>query len=296
MSRYDRNRSNKSTKTTFLIIAILLALPIGMGGSYYFMDDIRRATEIGATIPEETPANKTAVTEGYPDEQQAPADEQLEFLHTEPKTIAGNDGQTSTQQSGSPDLLTSDDFVQQSLVKIAPGLAQWLNTDQLIRKYVLITNDFAQGLRITKHISFLRIEEPFSVEQDKNESFIASKSFQRYDKLAQTIQVIDAKAAVAVYQKLRPLMLQVFAEFSYPQDITLEEIVKKAMAEILATPAIDEQIALVRPSVHYKFADAKLEALSPVQKQMIRMGPTNTRIIQGKCREFLVALAQSGIQ
>lgn len=91
-------------------------------------------------------------------------------------------------------------------------------------------------------------------------------------------------------------MLQVFAEFSYPQDITLESIVKKAAGEILATPAIEGQVALIRPSVYYKFADAKLEALNPVQKQMIRMGPENTRIIQAKCREFLVELAKSGVK
>jgi Protein of unknown function (DUF3014) len=103
-------------------------------------------------------------------------------------------------------------------------------------------------------------------------------------------------AAVAVYQKFRPLMLQVFAEFSYPQDIPLETIVKKAVAEILAAPVIEGQVTLNRPSDYYKFSDPNLEALNAVQKQMIRMGPANTRIIQNKCREFLVELAKSGVQ
>jgi Protein of unknown function (DUF3014) len=294
MSRYDRNRNKKSNKTTFFIIAILVALSIGMGGTYYFMDEIRKVMEMGPTVPSGPPANKTAVTEGYPDEQQSAEDEQLEFLPAEPENLVNIDSQIPTQQSDLSDLLGSDDSVRQALINISPGLAQWLKVDQLIRKYVLITNDFAQGLRIAKHVSFLRIEEPFSVEQDENGPFIAAKSFQRYDNLAQTIQAINAKAAVAVYQKFRPLMLQVFTEFSYPQDIALESIVKKAVAEILAAPALEGQVPLVRPSVHYKFADAKLEALSPVQKQMIRMGPANTRIIQNKCREFLVELAKSG--
>jgi hypothetical protein len=158
---------------------------------------------------------------------------------------------------------------------------------------MVITNDFAQGYRIAKHMSFLRLEEPFSVEQDENGEYIAPKSFHRYDKLAQSIQMIDAKAAVEFYQKARPLMLQVFSEFSYPQDITLETIIKKAAAEMLAAPTIEGHILLYRPSVYYRFADLKVEALSPVQKQMIRMGTENTRIIQAKVREFLVELAKS---
>jgi hypothetical protein len=96
---------------------------------------------------------------------------------------------------------------------------------------------------------------------------------------------------LAVYKKFRPLLLQVFAEFSYPAEHQLEDILVKAAAEILAAPVIEEPIALVRPSVRYKFADKKLEALSPVSKQMIRMGPENTRIIQNKVRLLVEELA-----
>ena len=77
-------------------------------------------------------------------------------------------------------------MVRQALIKIAPGLAPWLNTDQLIRKHILIVNDFAQGIRITKHMSFLRMAEPFSVEQSRNGLNISPKSYQRYNNIAQT--------------------------------------------------------------------------------------------------------------
>jgi len=48
---------------------------------------------------------------------------------------------------------------------------------------------------------------------------------------------------------------------------------------------------LERNSIHYKFADQQLEALNPVHKQMLRMGPDNTRIIQNKLRLFVAGLA-----
>jgi hypothetical protein len=45
--------------------------------------------------------------------------------------------------------------------------------------------------------------------------------------------------------------------------------------------------------VHYKFADSKLEKLSALDKQMLRMGPDNTRLIQKKMRELVQVLIAS---
>lgn len=297
MGRYDRNRGKESSKTSFIIIPIVISLLIGMGGISYVMDNFKNLKEAEVTVLDKAPSKEIAVSEEFTEGRQLAVENGLEILPEAPEFPTSKDSQTSGRQfSVLPDLLNSDDMLRQALIKLSPGLAQWLNTDQLIRKYVLIANDFAQGLRISNHMSFLRLAEPFAVEQGENGPTIAPKSFQRYNNIAQTIQAIDAKAAVTVYQKFRPLMLQVFAEFNYPRDITLESIVKKAVAEILAAPALEGQVTLIRPSVHYKFADAKLEALNPIQKQMIRMGSENTRIIQNKCREFLVELAKSGVK
>lgn len=296
MSRYDRNRNKKSNNTIF-ILAVLISLAVGISGTYYVMENFKQLKQAEIRVTNKVPTNEIATSEQFPEEQPLAEESELELLPpTEPETVVSHDNQTPTQSSDLPDLLSSDDVLRQALIKISPGLAQWLSTDQLIRKYVLIANDFAQGFRIGKHMSFLRMAEPFSVAQSGNALTISPKSYQRYDNIAQTFQAIDAKSAVGLYQKFRPLMLQVFAEFSYPKDITLESIIKKAAGEILAVPVFEGQIALVRPSVFYKFADAKLETLSPVQKQMIRMGVVNTRIIQAKCREFLVELAKSDLK
>jgi hypothetical protein len=271
MSRYDRNRSKRTNHAGF-IVAILISLIIGTSGTYYVMENIKHPKGAGEAHPDDKPENKAVE------------------LETEVST-----NPPPTNQSDLPDLLGSDEALRTALIRLSPGLVQWLNADQLIRRYVHIFNDLAQGIRVSKHINFLRLEEPFSVVQDNNGLLISPKSVRRYDLLAQTIQAIDTKAAVAVYLKFRPLMLQVFAEFNYPKGTSLESIVKKAAAEILAAPIIGGQIGVVRPSLFYKYADPVFEALNPVQKQMIRMGPENTRIIQNKCREFLVELAKSGL-
>lgn len=292
MGRYDRNRSKKSNNTVF-IFAILVSLLIGISGTYYVMENFKAIKEVGALDSTDTKLNESAVAEEFPQEQQLGGDD-FEVLPLESEILDSID--QPVLQSGQPDLLSSDDYVRQEIVKISPGLSEWFSADQLIRKYVVIANDFAQGSRISKHMSILRFNEPFVVEQQgENGLYISPKSFTRYNKLAQTVQAINAKAAVAVYQKLRPLMLQVFAEFSYPKDFTLETIIKKAAGEIIAAPVIEGQVSLIRPSVLYKFTDPELEALNAVQKQMIRMGPENTKIIQNKCREFLVELGKSNL-
>ena len=36
----------------------------------------------------------------------------------------------------------------------------------------------------------------------------------------------------------------------------------------------------------YRFEDPQLESLSPIQKQLVRMGPQNSRVIQAKVGEM----------
>jgi len=207
---------------------------------------------------------------------------------------AVTDAIVALQQDASfilPDLDHSDALLREEMTGISPVLSGWLNTDQLVRKYVAIANDFSQGLRLEKNLRFLELDQPFAVDQDNESLFIATKSYQRYDRLAAAINALDVQATLAVYKKFRPLLVQVFREFSYPDEYSLEDIFTKAAAVILAAPARDGQVALERQSARYKFADQQLEALNPVHKQMLRMGPDNTRIIQNKLRLFVAGLA-----
>jgi hypothetical protein len=168
----------------------------------------------------------------------------------------------------------------------------WFNAEQLIKRYMIVINDFSQGIRLDKHMTFLKLAQPFSADDTAPIIFMAAKNYQRYSSLASAVSAIDVPLAVAFYKKTKPLLTQVFAEFSYPDDYTLDRVVIKAAEQILAAPLIDEPITLVKHSVRYKFADPALEVLNPVQKQMIRMGPENTRLIQAKLQQLVDSLAE----
>ncbi|MBM4208564.1 MAG: DUF3014 domain-containing protein [Gammaproteobacteria bacterium] len=304
MSRYEPTRGRKPAKSTF-IIPILISFFIGAGGILYVYMNYQKKTQ-KAEATENVTVKQVAVSDKFPAELKTETEADLAVkapvnpVNTGPKPE--NTALTAPQQASEigantkpaplPDLLSSDSVVRQAIIKLSPGLTTWLNVDQLIRRFFLIINDFSQGQRITSHMSFLRLPDPFFVEQDGNDLYVAPKNYHRYKLFTDAVQAIDAKKAANLYRRFRPLMLQVFTEMGYPKDITLESIVKKAAAEIIAAPVLDGQIMLIRPSVYYRFADPKMEQLDLVHKQLIRMGPENTRIIQAKCREVLVELGK----
>ena len=57
------------------------------------------------------------------------------------------------------------------------------------------------------------------------------------------------------------------------------------MIELLKTPLIEGDMALASKSVAYEFADPRLQSLSSAQRQFLRMGSRNVRLIQAKLRE-----------
>jgi Protein of unknown function (DUF3014) len=277
MGRYDQKKSKKISGVSTVIVIVLIIM--AGAGWYYF-----------AKQQPDGIAESDVQTLAVPVVEEMGADNS----HRQPESAAANDNLEELRQEAEqvvlPTLDSSDGLLREAMVQLSPALGRWLNTGQLIRKYVVVVNDFSQGLILEKHMRFLKPDQPFVAEQDDAGLFIATKSYQRYDKLAAAINAMDVKPTLAVYKKFRPLLLQVFTGFSYPEQYQLEDIFTKAAAEILAAPVIEGRIALVRPTVNYKFADQKLEALSPVRKQMIRMGPENTRIIQNKVRMLVEEL------
>jgi len=285
MNRYDdRIKSKKIGVKAIFAVTILIAL--GTGGWFYFSylpSNVPAEPEtLSLAIPSERSVDSLAISEaidGTATTEAAPetAANMIVELHQDTSFIL-------------PDLEHSDALLREEIASVSPALAEWLSTDQLIRKYVVIANDFSQGLRLEKHLRFLGQDQPFAVDQDNEKLFIAAKSYQRYDRLAAAINGLDVQATLSVYKKFRPLLSQIFKEFSYPDEYSLEDTFTKAAAIILASPVRDGQIAVERHAVHYRFADQQLEALNPIHKQMLRMGPDNTRIIQNKLRLLVEGL------
>jgi len=275
MGRYSQTKEKKPARTNVVIFTVLLILA---GGGWFCFDRvIQEWAKLEPGSISHPPADEISFDASVP--ESITVDEATAEPEAADDTVQM---QKEEQPLDLPTLVDSDEPFREAMITLTPGLAPWLSTDQLIRKYVLIANDFSQGFVIENHMRFLKPTQPFAVEQSDKGTFISKKNYQRYDALAAAIDAIDEQLIIGVYKKFRPLLMQVYSDFSYPEEFKLEDILIKAAGEIMAAPIIEEPIALVRPSVKYKFADAKLEGSSPVSKQMLRMGPENTRIIQNK--------------
>jgi hypothetical protein len=287
MGRYDQIKSKKSGRYNTIqtkkssrvnIAAVIMLMILAAMGGFYFATELTRSELTQETRALGLPAAKDKESDEPGFSPADPALDKIEELQQQEQWVL-------------PSLDSSDEWVREALIQASPGLAPWLNTDQLIRKYMMIANDFSQKSRVEKHLRFLKLSQPFMPVEKATGLVIAPESYQRYNTLAAAIEALDVEAALALYKKFRPLVLQVFDEFSYPEGYSPEDVLIRAAAEIVSAPVIDGQITLVKSSVQYKFADPALEALNPVHKQMLRMGPENTRIIQNKIRSLVEGLA-----
>ena len=65
----------------------------------------------------------------------------------------------------------------------------------------------------------------------------------------------------------------------------------RAIQALVAVPVLREDVPLVPHAIGFRYADPALEGLTAAQKQFLRIGPRNVRLVQGKLRELEAALA-----
>jgi Protein of unknown function (DUF3014) len=185
-----------------------------------------------------------------------------------------------------PPLDETDALVRALVARLSshPRVAAWLTTDRLIRSFTVAVVNLADGHTPAPRVPTLAPDGPFQVVQQDGHLYIDSRAFQRYDGHAAAVSGIDARGAARLYATLKPRIDEAYNELGAPHgdfDTTLE----RAIARLLQTPGLTSPVAVVPAGAGYRFADPALESLSPAQKQLLRMGPENARIVQAKLRE-----------
>lgn len=187
-----------------------------------------------------------------------------------------------------PRLDESDQLIRDGVVSLTrhEGINGWLAPNELVRKFVAFTDNVAHGQVAKAPVRNLAPEGPFLVKPLTAETFeLDPASYDRYNEFTAVVTSMDARRAAEFYHLLRPLVQSAYGELGYG-DRQFDDVVFQSIGRLLETPVIEEPIVLVRPVVMYKFQDENLESLTPVQKQLIRMGPENTRKLQNKIREI----------
>lgn len=185
-----------------------------------------------------------------------------------------------------PSLEASDAAVRELLAAASPhpGLAAWLGREQLVRTFVVVVANVADGDSPAPHLDFLAPEGEFRTRDAGAAPVMDRSGYRRFDATAAVLASVDAAEAARVLRLLGPLLEEAYKELGHPQG-GFDAALKRAIDKLLAVPVPRGDVELRRLSANYAFADPALEALEPAQKMLLRAGPDNQRAIQQRLRE-----------
>lgn len=166
-------------------------------------------------------------------------------------------------------------------------LKDWLGEPGVLRRIVGAVQLVADGESPRAMLPNLKPSAEFSVSTEGKRQVMSAESCARYDSVAQVLASIDVQALARLYASLRPAIDGAFGEVARPGR-HFDEAFGKAVDSLAAVPLSDEPLEVVAlpVGVGFAFADPQLEALSPPQKHLLRMGPANARIVVAKLTEF----------
>jgi hypothetical protein len=248
-----------------LAVAILAVLAVVAALYYFFF--MKRPEVPAAAAP---PAKSVLPTEG----EAAPAAPGLEPL-----------------AFPAVPLDASDDAVRQfaSALSVNPEFAKWLLTKDLIRTFVVSVDNVANGLSPKAHVDFFSPAGEFRVSRKKDGTIVDPVTYARYDAVVGVALSLDATAAARLYRAIDPLVQEAYNELGYP-GVDFDDTLVRAMSELLEAPVVDGPIRLEQKVLSYAITDQTLEALSPAQKQLLRMGPKGVQAVHDKIRALAAAL------
>lgn len=188
-----------------------------------------------------------------------------------------------------PVLDESDAFVRAWLVARAPvAWVEWRLRDDLVRLAAVVLEYAARGQIPRRLLSFVKVA-PFEAAEEDGRIFIPAQSHARYDVIVDTALALPAEDAAALFALLEPLLAEAIRELGV-LDASPRDMLERAIDHVLATPVVAAPLALTRPGVYYEFADPTLEALAPLQKQMLRAGAGNLRKMHNYAKRLREAL------
>lgn len=163
--------------------------------------------------------------------------------------------------------------------------ADFLLSQALIRRFVAVVDNIAEGKSPTGPLAALRPGKSYRATWEGETIRVDPDSWPRYDAVGLAVSHLDVRAAVALFENWQPRIDEAYRDLGYPER-PFSDALSRALGELLRAPVIEGLPVLVPEGVGYAYVDPQLEALSPVQKQLLRMGPENTQRVQGKLREI----------
>lgn len=170
-----------------------------------------------------------------------------------------------------------------------PVWARWLSAGDLARRLAAAASAVAEGESPREPLSMLAPEGAFSVVGEGEVARIAPRSFARYDPVAQVLASIDPNAAATAWGLVAPSVRRAWQEIGRPGS-RVEDALGAAIERLVSVPVPATPVQVRARGAIWVFEDPALEALSPAEKHLLRMGPENQRRVQTSLRSLARAL------
>ena len=101
--------------------------------------------------------------------------------------------------------------------------------------------------------------------------------------------MVDPPGAARLYATLKLRIEEAHRELG-SSDRSFDQTLERAIVALLDVRTVDGPVRLRPKGIGYAYADDRVEDLTAAQKQLLRMGPRNVRMIKARLREVAVAL------
>jgi hypothetical protein len=191
-----------------------------------------------------------------------------------------------------PSLDHSDPVVRRLVRELSahPVVAAWLTSSGLVRDFTIVLATVADGASPARFLTVLRPSLSFRTMERNGQVDVSPRSYDRYAAIAGAVASVDPTGAAGLYATLKPRIQEAYRDLGFPPGLSLDQALQRAIVALLDVPIADEPVRLRPKGIGYAFADERLERLTGAQKQLLRMGPRNVRIIKEKLRGIALAL------
>ena len=193
-----------------------------------------------------------------------------------------------------PTLNDSDGFLSERLQALETGarLMALLTSDDIIRKFVVFVDNVAEGNLPQLEYPVRRLPQAMAVrELDENLYEMQTVSYQRYTALIDGLTAVNPEQALAIYRVMKPLFQEAYAEIGYPNR-NFDDTLARAIDNVVNASTAEGPFQLIKPKVMYIYADSEIERMSPVEKQLLRMGPQNAEKLKLALQQYRQRLSR----
>jgi len=277
------------------LIAVIILIIIGIAFAWQFTGTIEEPEVIAAP----TPIIEPVVEEVTP---------VIETLEPEPEPIVEEiiEPEPVVVENPLPLLDESDEWLKIKLPELTwrKELLKLVIDEDMIRRFVVFTDNFAQGTLAYEHSPFTLPKSKFSpnsnVDSSVNDKSAMSantwqwneSSTKRFNLYVDLLRSMDSENLVLWYHEMKPLIDEAYAELGYGDEDftnTLQDAITRVLDMELPSK---EKMQLTRPSVMYQFSDPALESLPETDKLLLRLGKDNLLVIKSVLLELYEKLAQ----